>query len=67
VILIKFGTGLILGEVAALTLVGEEVTVLSQGVLDKLGKLDDPWHNQMLRSPTAPERIEGKMGRLYLF
>ena len=59
--------GEVLGEVAALALVGEEVAELSQGVLDQLGELDDPWHDQMLRSPTAPERIEGKTGRLYLF
>src|SRR5512135_558977 len=60
-------SGQILGEMAALTLVGEEVTILSQGVLDQRGELDDPWHDQMLGSPTAPKRIEGKTGRLYLF
>src|SRR5512135_1334925 len=60
-------SGEVLGEVAALALVGEEVTVLSQGPLDQFGGLDDPWHDQMLRSPIAPERIGGKMDRLYLF
>ena len=46
--------GEVLGEVAALALVGEEVAVLGQGVLDHLGKFDDPWHEQMLRTPSAP-------------
>src|SRR5512142_907383 len=52
--------GQVLGEVAALALVSEEITVLSQGVLDDPGELDDPWHDQMLRSPTAPERMRAK-------
>ena len=59
--------GEVLGEVAALALVGEEVAVLGQGVLHDLGKFDDPWHEQMLRTPTAPEPIRGKMERFYLF
>src|SRR5512142_2667801 len=37
--------GEVLGEVAALALVSEEITVLSQGVLDDPGELDDPWHD----------------------
>ena len=59
--------GEVLGEVAALALVGEEVAVLGQGVLDELGEFDDPWHDQMLRSPTAPEQIGGETGRFCLF
>ena len=59
--------GEVLGEVAALALVGEEVAVLGQGVLDELGELDDSWHEQMLRSPTAPGQIGFKTGRLCLF
>ena len=59
--------GEVLGEVAALALVGEEVAVSGQGVLDELGELDDPWHEQMLRSPTAPEPIGDKTGRICLF
>ena len=59
--------GEILGEMAALALVGEEVAVIGHGVLNDLGELDDPWHEQMLHSPTAPEPIRGKMERFYLF
>jgi hypothetical protein len=53
--------------VAALTLVGEEVTVLGEGVLDQLGVFDNPWHDQMLRSPTAPEHLMMRLGRFSLF
>ena len=60
-------SGEVFGEVAALALVGEEVAVLVQGVLNDLGEFDDPWHDDMLRSPTAPEPIRGKMERFYLF
>jgi hypothetical protein len=60
-------SGQVLGAVAALALVGEEVTGVGQGVLDQLGKLNNPWQDPRLRSPTAPERIEGKTGSLYLF
>ncbi len=59
--------GEVLGEVAALALIGEEVGVPGQGVPDELGVLDNSWHEQMLRSPTAPEPIRGEMGRFYLF
>jgi hypothetical protein len=52
--------------VAPLALVVEEVTVVLQGVLNELGELDDPWHDRMLRSPTAPEPIEGRTGRFSL-
>jgi hypothetical protein len=47
-------TGEILGEMSALALVGEEFAVLSQGLLDNLGKLNDPWHDQVLLTPFAP-------------
>jgi hypothetical protein len=57
----------VFGEVAALTLVGEEVAVLGQSLLDEPGELDDAWHDRMPRSPTAPEQIEGKAGRITLF
>ena len=60
-------SGEVLSEVTALALVAEEVAVLSQGVLDQFGELNDPWHDQMLRNPIAPERIEGETSRLYLF
>ena len=60
-------SGEVFGEVAALTLVGEEIAVLVQGILNDLGEFDDPWHDDMLRSPTAPEPIRGKMERFYLF
>jgi transposase len=46
--------GEVLGEMAALALVGEEVSIPGHGVLDELKKLDDAWHEPMLRSPTAP-------------
>src|SRR5271157_4735437 len=44
----------VLSEVSPLAFVGEETTVLGQGVLHDLGKPDDSWHEQMLRSPFAP-------------
>ena len=60
-------SGEVLGEVAALALVGEEIAVLVQGILDELGEFDDPWHDEMLRSPTAPEQIRGETERFCLF
>jgi hypothetical protein len=47
-------SGEIFGEVPPLAFVGEQVTVLGQGLLHDLGKLDDAWHEQMLRTPIAP-------------
>src|SRR5271157_2095868 len=44
----------VLSEVSPLAFVGKETTVLGQGVLHDLGKPDDSWHEQMLRSPFAP-------------
>ena len=52
--------GEVLGEVAALALVGEEVGVAVHGVLNDLGKFDDAWHEQMLHNPFAPGEIEAK-------
>ncbi len=59
--------GQVLGEVAALGLVGEEIAVLFQGVLDELGELNNPWHDHMLRIPSAPEQIAGETGLFSLF
>ena len=59
--------GEVLGEMAALALVGEEVAVPGHGVLDHRGEFDDPWHDQMLRSPTAPEQIRAEMGDFTYF
>ena len=53
-------SGEVFGEVAALTLVGEEIAVLVQGILNDLGEFDDPWHDDMLRSPTAQSQSEEK-------
>ena len=58
-------TGEVFGEVTTLALVGEEVAVLGQGILDELGELDDSWHEQMLRSPTAQRKIEDEIGPVY--
>ena len=52
---------------APLGVVGEEITVLVDGLLHDLGDFDDAWHVQMLRDPTAPEQIDAKTGRFYLF
>ena len=60
-------SGEVLGEMPALAFVGEEVAVLGHGVLNHRGEFDDPWHDQMLRSPTAPEAIRVEMSRFYLF
>ena len=57
-------SGEVFGEVAALTLVGEEIAVLVQGILNDLGEFDDPWHDDMLRSPTAPEPNPRKNGAI---
>ena len=45
----------VLGKVPPLAFVGEEVAVLGQGVLNDLGKFNDSWHEQMLRTPFAPD------------
>jgi len=59
--------GKVLGEVSPLALVGQEVGVPVDGVLNDLGKLDDAWHEQMLRSPTAPgeNRVEQAQSTLF--
>ena len=59
--------GEVLGEVAALALVGEEVAVLGYCITDYRGEFDNSWHDQMLRTPSAPERIGVGMRRFYLF
>jgi len=59
--------GEVFGEVATLAFVGEEVAVLSQGILDQLGEFDDPRHDRMLRSPKAPERFGVETSRFCLF
>jgi hypothetical protein len=59
-------TSEVLGEVAALRLIGEEIAVLVHGFLDERGVFDNTWHDQMLRDPTAPEQIEAKTGRFCL-
>jgi hypothetical protein len=45
----------VFGEVSPLAFVGEQITVLGQSVLNDLGKLDDSWHERMLRTPIAPD------------
>jgi len=59
--------GEVLGEVAALAVVGEEVAVSGHGIANHGGEFDNPWHDQMLRTPTAPEGIRAAMRRFYLF
>jgi hypothetical protein len=59
--------GEVLGEMAALALVGEEVGVPVHGVLNDLGKLDDAWHEQMLHSPTAPGKNQAESAPYPLF
>src|SRR6266545_6437685 len=59
--------GEVLGEMAALAVVGEEVAVSGHGVANHGGEYDNPWHDQMLRTPTAPEEIRVGMRRFYLF
>ena len=58
--------GEVLGEVAALGLVGEEVAVL-EGFLNDLGELDDASHEQMLRTPFAPGENRSKSPPSSLF
>jgi hypothetical protein len=57
----------VFGEVPPLGFVAEEVAVLGEAVLNQRGEFNNPWHDRMLRSPTAPERFEVKMERFYLF
>jgi hypothetical protein len=59
--------GKVFGEVPPLALVGEEITVLGQSVLNDLGKLDDSWHEQMLRTPIAPDENWPKLPPDLLF
>ena len=59
--------GEILGEVTTLGLVREEVAEVVEGVEDQLGEFDDPWHDRMLRDPTAPEPIRQKPTRFAYF
>ncbi len=59
--------GEVLGEVATLALIGEEVAVLGQGGFDQLGKFDNSRHKPMLRSPTAPEQFGQNSSLVYLF
>ena len=54
----------VFGEVPPLGFVAEEVAVLGEAVLNQRGEFNNPWHDRMLRSPTAPERFEVKMDAL---
>ena len=60
-------SGEVFGEVAALALVGEEIAVLVQGILNDRGEFDDPWHDDMLRSPTAQTECEEKWSGFIYF
>jgi hypothetical protein len=57
----------ILSKVSPLALIGEKVAVLGQGILHDLRKIDDSWHEQMLRSPFAPGEKWSKMAPSSLF
>ena len=46
----------IIAEMAALALVGEDLTVIRHRVLHNLRQLDNPWHEQMLHRPFAPDQ-----------
>ena len=43
-------------EMAPLALVGEDLTVIGHRVLHDLRELDNPWHEQMLHHPCAPDQ-----------